>query len=147
MKVLSFGSTHMNYIEKGRDIIFTDVCYIDVHTDEGVLKYTIKPGFVSDGRSGPEFIDPFVPHIGNNKTLDCWIIHDMNYYGFISKDLADDILKQMLKIANLGELKSDLVWCAVQMFGESSYGINTEDDRSMLKLIEFEWVDKNNSLK
>ena len=140
MKVISFGATHMDYIEKDRDIIFMDVCYVDVVTDEGTLHYTIKPGFVTNGRSGPEFIDAIVPHFGNCKTLDCWIVHDMNYYELISKDLADEILKHMLIIADLGELKSDLVWAAVQMFGKSSYGINSDEDRFMLDHIEFKWM-------
>ena len=142
MKVLNvYAQRPIVSIIDDRNIKFEKKCYIDVVTDEGLLSYTIKPGFITNGRSGPAIIDGFAPHFGNDDMLVAWIVHDCNYYELLSKDLADDILRQMLIKAGMNKFKAGVVKKSVQWFGDNAYGLDSDEDKAMRKYISFEWVD------
>lgn len=142
MKVLNvYAQRPIVSIVDDRNIKFEKKCYIDVVTDEGLLSYTIKPGFITNGRSGPTIIDGFAPHFGNDAMLVAWIVHDCNYYELLSKDLADEILRQMLIKAGLSKFRSSVVKKSVQWFGDNAYGLSTDEDKEMRKYIVFEWTD------
>ena len=141
MKILNvYGQEPVVTIVNDRDIKFAQRCYIDVITDEGCLSYDISPGFITNGRSGTGLIDGLIPHFGNKSILTAWILHDINYYEFISKDLADEVLRQMLIKAGMNRFKASLVKKSVQWFGSNAYGLNTKEELDMSKLIHFKWI-------
>jgi len=140
MKVLNvYGQTPVVTIVNDRDIKFAQRCYIDVITDEGCLGYDILPGFITNGRSGTGLIDGFIPHFGNQSILTAWVIHDINYYECLSKDLADEVLRQMLVKSGMSRFKASLVKKSVQWFGDNAYGLTTEEDFDMYSKVNFKW--------
>ena len=105
---------------------------VSVETDEGVFRYTIGKGFVTNFRSGAPVIDCFIDAIGDRLHQICWLVHDCNYTPCINKcgvhavdrKTADDLLFAMLLFAGESKFKARVVWGAVRMFGKSAY----EDD-------------------
>lgn len=104
-----------------------------VCTDVGVFRYDIKPGFVTNFRSGAPIVDSFIDQCGDTLHQACWIVHDANYTPCINKcehavdrKTADDLLHAMLLYAGESKFKADVVWGAVRVFGGSAY----EDDDS-----------------
>ena len=92
-----------------------------VSSDEGTLHYKIQKGFTTDARSGGPLVDSIIPWTGNQMEMWSWFVHDVNYYGFVSFSLANEILRQMLLLAGMSSWKTFLVYHAVDLFGESSW--------------------------
>ena len=61
----------------------------------GTLVYDIRPGYITDFRSGPSIVNPFIPKIGDILLALAWLIHDVNYHGFLSKKYADLLLREI----------------------------------------------------
>lgn len=132
MKILRvYAQKPIVSIVDDRNIKFEKRCLIDLITDEGIYSYCIMPGFITNGRSGPGIVDGFAPHFGDSEMLIAWILHDAAYYELLSKELADDILKQMLMLAGMSWVKANIVKKSVQWFGGDAYGLNTEEDKLM----------------
>lgn len=112
----------------------------------GCLVYSVLPGYVTDFRSGPSIVNPLIPKIGNTYTALAWMVHDINYHGFLSKDLADKILKEMLEYAGMGAIKRNGVYLAVTLFANGHYNTLDEDQGPIYNrnktLIRFSWTDE-----
>lgn len=111
----------------------------------GTLVYDIMPGFFTDFRSGPSIVNPFIPKIGDTKTALAWLIHDVNYHGFLSKKYADLLLLEMLENAGMGKVKRNAVYYSVKFFAGSHYN-NLDDDQGELynhnkTLVRMQWLD------
>lgn len=120
---------------------------ISVKTKYGTLLYKLRIGYQTDFRSGSSFINPIIPKIGDQKIALCWVIHDINYHGFISRSWADELLRDMLIEAGMSEWKANAAYASVRMFGGSHYS-HLEDDQGPIynanrdHFIGFEWRPK-----
>ena len=94
-------------------------------TDEGVYLSTIKPGYVSDLRSGCCLIDPIIPRWGNQQYTWCVVGgHDLLFcLGTWSFHLANDLfLRQGMALSGqVGQWRANLAYRTVEAFGESHY--------------------------
>lgn len=120
---------------------------IEVDTAYGVLSYTLRPGYATDFRSGPSIINPFIPKIGDIDIAVCWIIHDINYHGYISRHWADQILYDSLIAAGMSKVKATAVYHATRAAGRRHYNHLEEDqgviyNRNRDQYISFGWKPK-----
>ena len=117
----------------------------------GTLVYEIRPGYITDFRSGPSIVNPFIPKIGDIKLAIAWMIHDVNYHGFLSKKLSDQLLREMLEHAGIGVFKRNAVYNAVKFFAGSHYNTLDEDQGPIYNhnktLVRMQWKDKGQILK
>ena len=130
MKILKIESGEL-CITPIEDRLFKVVAPIDIaiHTDEGVLRYHIREGFVTNFRSGSKCIDWIIPEIGDTDSALAFLIHDCNFTQCfwsamahpVSKSLADYILKEMLLLAGWSNLKASMVYKSVDWFGQDAY--------------------------
>ena len=92
-------------------------------TDEGVYLSTIKPGFLSDLRSGCCLIDPIIPRWGNQQYTWDVVSHDCAFHGHLSFHLANDLfLRQGMALSGqVGQWRANLAYRTVEAFGESHY--------------------------
>lgn len=117
---------------------------ISVQTSFGTLLYKLRNGYRTDFRSGSSFINPVIPKIGNQKIALCWVIHDINYHGYISRSWADELLRDMLIEAGMPEWKANATYASVRLFGWSHYN-HLEDNQGAIynanrdHFIGFEW--------
>lgn len=94
-------------------------------TDEGVYLSTLKPGFLSDLRSGCCLIDPIVPRWGNQQYTWCVVGgHDLLFcLGTWSFEFANDMfLRQGMALSGqIGQWRADLAYNIVSRFGRSHF--------------------------
>ena len=111
----------------------------------GTLVYQIRPSYVTDFRSGPSVVNPFIPKIGDILLALAWLIHDVNYHGFLSKKYADLLLREMLEHAGMGTVKRNAVYYAVKFFAGSHYNTLDEDQGDIYNhnktLVKMQWLD------
>ncbi|SHM20180.1 Protein of unknown function [Fibrobacter sp. UWR3] len=111
----------------------------------GTLVYEIMAGYMTDFRSGPSVVNPFIPKIGDILLALAWLIHDVNYHGFLSKKLADRLLREMLEHAGMGTVKRNAVYYAVKFFAGSHYNTLDEDQGDIYNhnktLVKMQWLD------
>lgn len=106
---------------------------ITVETSEGRLVFTVKRGFISNFRSGGILVDTFIDQIGDQNTSLVYLIHDLCYTPCsscngkhpITRELADEFLRDGLEWAGMGKIKRNVVYYSVRAFGKSAY---EEDD-------------------
>lgn len=79
-------------------------------------------------RSGCDLINGIVPKWGNERYTACIILHDCAFSGWLSFDVANDLLRHGLVLSGeIGALRASLAYYAVQSFGRSHY-YNMEDE-------------------
>lgn len=118
---------------------------IQCHCVPGTLVYEIMAGYMTDFRSGPSIVNPFIPKIGDILLALAWLIHDINYHGFLSKNLSDKLLREMLEHAGMGIIKRNAVYYAVKLFAGSHYNTLDEDQGNIYNhnktLVKMQWLD------
>lgn len=122
---------------------------IRVFTDEGTLHATLLPGFLTNFRSGPGIVDCFINHIGKPGIAICWLFHDFNYGVYsclggehpVSKELADDILRQMLILEGMSKGTARIVYGSVKLFGKDAYEEVDKVSKNNMDLGKFEWTE------
>lgn len=93
-------------------------------TDEGVYLSTLKPGFLSDLRSGCDLINYVLPKWGNQQYTWCVVGgHDVSFHGWLSFHLANDMfLRQGMALSGqVGQWRANLACNMVEKFGGSHY--------------------------
>lgn len=104
----------------------TDDIYVRLH-DERDMHYTwhLYPGFQTDGGSVPLAFQWFVPKWSDNNDIinAAFFVHDAAYAsGLVHRDIADDMLRGILRDAGLSRFKASTVcWC-VNNFAAGHYG-------------------------
>ena len=127
--------------------------HIEVQCDiiPGVLIYDIKPGYITDFRSGPSIINPFLPRIGDISLAMAWMVHDINYHGFLSKAYSDKLLREMLSNAGIGKMKRNAAYYGVKLFAGSHYSHLDEDQGPIYNhnktLVNFTWAAQGKVIK
>jgi len=126
---------------KERFYKLTEPVQIKIQTDEGIYRWELAPGFITNFRSGAGIIDPIIPQFtGNNQYNLAILAHDAGYTQdedgnhYMSKDLADEFLYQMVLQSGepafkgfLGKIKAKTMWSAVHIGGKSAYFAPCED--------------------
>lgn len=123
---------------------------IMVHTDIGCLEMSIKAGFITNFRSGGRFVDGFVDQVGDEKKSLIYLIHDLFYTPCddcngehpVTREFADEFLRDGLEWAGMGKLKRNVVYYSVRVFGKKAY---EEDDHltdTNRVLFTFKWSAK-----
>lgn len=102
-----------------------------VTTDSATIEYRVKPGFVTDFRSGGPVVDLFIKQFGTNLMQAAYICHDIAYTPMftengcrshqIEKGFADALLEQMLVYAHVKKWKARVVKYALRFFGKKAY--------------------------
>lgn len=95
------------------------------------LELTIPKGFTTDFGSVPQIVRPIISNTG--KYNESYLLHDYcyskDYVGpEVSKEDADTLLWLNLLDAGMNELKADLVYDAVKLFGESHWRKDEDTD-------------------
>lgn len=108
----------------------TDDIYVRLHDEKG-MHYTwhLYPGFQTDGGSVPVAFQWFVPKWSNENDLInlAFALHDAAYgSGLMHRDIADDMLRGMLRDAGLSRFRASTVCWAVNNFAASHYGPNND---------------------
>ena len=120
---------------------------IIVHTDTGCMIVDVRAGFITNFRSGGIAVDGFVDQIGDEKKSLIYLLHDIFYTPYsaldgehpISRELADEFLRDGLAWAGMGKFKRNVVYYSVRAFGKSAY---VEDDhltKTNMELFTFHW--------
>lgn len=131
--------------------IFHDTV-IDVKTEEeGVYRFIIKSGFMTNFRSGGLLVDFFIDQIGDEQKALWYLLHDAIYtpcaaLGMehpLARKTGDELLKAGLIFSGMSKLKAGLVYRSVRLFGHTAYWKDDEHTQSNSKLFNFEWCDKN----
>lgn len=101
--------------------------WVRLHTSEGVIDAKMKTGWVTDYRSGSSAVDVVVPKKGNQAYNSIIMIHDLAYSGHLTKNLADELLRQGMILAGIASWRARLAFMAVQAFGRGGYYYLTDD--------------------
>lgn len=115
---------------------------IVVVRDETGLHYefTLVTGFQCNGGSVPWCFQWFVPgwSATNDLLNTAYALHDAMYCsGFIPRDLADDMLRGLLRDAGLSRLRASTVCYAVNKFAESHYNKDEYNSKPFVKMRVF----------
>lgn len=138
---IEFNPNHLAYEKIGDNkwkINHNLECSIETKKG-GRFVYNIKPGVTTDFRSGPSIVDHIAPKIGICDISMSWLIHDINYFGYLPKDLSDSLLYTMLRRTGLDKWRCQAVYIGVTLFGPFGYK-QTKDKEH----IDFFWLDGNN---
>jgi len=143
IKVFSFtGGKIKTEFLKERFYKLAEPVQITINTSEGVYRWKLDAGFVTDMRSGAGIIDAVIPQFtGNNQYNLAILAHDAGYTQdadgnhYLSKDLADEFLYQMALMSGeptfsgfWGKLKAKAMWAAVRTpLGNKAYYSPCED--------------------
>ena len=92
----------------------------------GTLVYDLRKGYMTDFRSGPSIVNPFIPKIGDTLLAFAWLI-------------------QMLEHAGMGKIKRNAVYYAVKFFAGAHYN-SLDDDQGPIynhnkTLVNLQWQD------
>jgi hypothetical protein len=89
-----------------------------------VLHYRIDRGYITNFRSGPKILDIIVAQFdSNNNALNvAWLIHDVNYEGYVGdRKVADELCYAMLRNANIGLINAKAIYYGLRALGENAY--------------------------
>ena len=107
-----------HYLEKEMTVVVAD--------ETGTLyKFTLYPGFKTDGGSVPWAFRWFMPSWDENVPLLCvaYMLHDWLYASReMCKAYADDLLRGLLRDAGYDRFHASTVCWAVDTFGRSHFG-------------------------
>lgn len=106
--------------EKRWQIEEDTICTIALNPFEK-FEYNISKGFELNFRSGPDWLNNFIPKIGTPAIALSWLIHDINYEGYLSQQRADSLLYYMLVEGGLPKLNSQFVYVGLRTFGSRNY--------------------------
>jgi hypothetical protein len=94
---------------------------VRLHTNEGVIDAKMKAGWITDYRSGSSAVDSVVPKKGNQAYNSIIMLHDLAYSGWLTKGMADELLKQGMLLSGLASWRVKLASLAVGLFGGLGY--------------------------
>lgn len=121
---------------------------VTIYTDEGILDFFIRAGFVTNFRSGGVAVDPFVDQVGDEDKALWYLIHDLIYTPCaaldmehpLSRKLGDQLLREGLIYSKMPKWKATAVYCSVRLFGDWAYSQDDALTSSNSKLFTFHWL-------
>lgn len=110
----------------------TDDIIVIVRDETGMhYEFHLLPGFRTDGGSVPLAFQWFVPKWSSTNDLinAAYFIHDAAYAsGLVHRNIADDMLRGLLRDAGLSRFKASTVcWC-VNKFAAGHYGPENDSE-------------------
>lgn len=125
------GNGFKNWTKIGNLYQVTDDIICILRDELGTrYKFHLLPGFQCDGGSVPWCFRWFVPSWSQTNDLinAAFFIHDAAYAsGLVHRDIADDMLRGLLRDAGLSRFKASTVcWC-VNNFAAGHYGPENDD--------------------
>lgn len=149
MKVLEFSGSQIITEFAGEDLWrLKSRAECVVKTNEGVLRFTMRPGFPTNMRSGSHAIDWLIPKFtGNNLYNLAILVHDFNYtrnrFGehYLSRLLSDQLLREMARLSGeLNALQRALMYRFLRLFGNSAYEEENSGDYAGAEMrMDFRW--------
>lgn len=116
----------------------TDDIIVIVRDETGMhYEFHLLPGFRCNGGSVPWMFRWFVPSWSSTNDLInmAYALHDGCYAsGILHRDIADDLLRGLLRDAGISRLKASTVCYAVNQFAESHYQKDEYDTAKFIKL-------------
>ena len=112
--------------------IVDDIFTITLDDKEYKYTITIYPGFMTDGGSIPKMFQWFAKGWTNDYEYNgIYILHDAMYCTeYVSKEIADDMLRSSLRDYGMDRLHSSTIcWC-VNMFAKFHYGIKNDENNN-----------------
>ena len=121
-----------SYIKTDKDYQVTDDIYVRLQDDTGV-KYSwhFFPGFKTDFGSVPRIARLVIPNRSDSNDIlnMAYLVHDGAYSsGLVHRDIADQMLHDILLDAGIAPWKARLVKWAVHNFAEGHYGPENDTD-------------------
>ena len=146
MKVMTFTFTKL-YLEKieGKDWkVFKDIVVCIYTKKSGMIKLTIKKGFVFDLGSIPARLQGIVnPGTCSQEALVAYLVHDLLYgTHYLSRDKTDNFLFQMLKNELTDRWDRYLAYWSVKLFGGGPWKKPQTVIDNNLRLSSIQWLDK-----
>lgn len=126
-KVINYSTLEMSSIDNDKFLLLNDFSITVINSYNSKERYTIKisKGAVWDGLSIPKMFRWFLPEIDYTNTLysASGLIHDSLYASeLLSKDIADDIFRSILRDSGISRFKGSTAhWC-VSNFAKCHYG-------------------------
>lgn len=123
IKIITEKNMELNWYSKKYWVLSTPY-HAEFITTDGTWKLYLKPGWVTDKRSGSSLIDPIISKWSDNFEYQAVVAaHDVSYSGFMSKKLADELfVHQGFHLSGeMSSFRSDLAYTAVKFFGNSGY--------------------------
>ena len=126
------GDVELQELNETEWTLKEDVSFTNEH-----LEVIVKSGFITDGASIPKL---FWSIIGSPLEADLLlpaIIHDGLYTDeTLPREVCDDLLREMLLLNGVSQLKADLIYNAVRMFGASHFESDDTAQKKFISIIE-----------
>jgi len=150
IKVNWFRGSHINTDFAGVDFYrLANHVHVEVGTDFGTLRYTMRMGFPTNMRSGSHAIDWLIPKFTGNNLYNLAILcHDFAYtknrngeHYIRSRELADELLRQMVILSGeLGSFRASIMHRALRIGGGSAWDSdNTGAYKDAGLFMSFRW--------
>lgn len=94
-------------------------------SDGNIYSFRLEPGFQTDGGSVPKPFRWLIPSWDAKNKLLClaYALHDACYGSeCLPKDLADDLVRSLLRDSGMARVKAGMVHQAVNLFASKHYG-------------------------
>jgi len=153
IKVNKFLGSKIKTDFAGQDLYqLEEPVYVEVNTNEGNLCYYMKPGFITNMRSGSHAIDWLIPKFTSNNRYNLALLcHDFAYtknkfggHYIEDRKLADELLRQMCILSGeLGSIRAAIMYRALRIGGGSAFEEdNTGPYKGVENYMNFLWKDK-----
>lgn len=111
------GNVEIQELNETEWTLKEDVSFTNEH-----LEIIVKSGFITDGSSIPKLFWSIVGSPLEADLLLPSIIHDGLYTDeTLPRDICDNLLREMLLLNGVSQLKANLIYSAVRMFGASHF--------------------------
>ena len=125
------GNVELNELNETEWTLKEDVSFTNEH-----FKIFVKSGFITDGASIPKLFWSIVGSPLEADLLLPAIIHDGLYTNeTLSRDVCDDLLREMLLLNCVSQLKANLIYSAVRMFGGSHFKSNDTAQKKFISIV------------
>lgn len=118
------------WIKIGNIYQATEEITVTLRDETGMhYKWTLLPGFRTDGGSVPLAFRWFVPAWSDTVPLVnlAYALHDAAYgSGLMHRDIADDMLRGLLRDAGFSRFRASTVCWAVNNFAAGHYGVEND---------------------
>lgn len=123
MKLLSIecnGQPDTEYIGKGYWKLKSPF-HVKLYLTNSTILCTMDVGWITDFRSGSWIADICIPKKGNQTYNAIVLCHDMFYSGHLPRNVADELLKQGIILSSISDIRANIAYGFVHVFGGFSY--------------------------
>jgi hypothetical protein len=92
-----------------------------IYTDAGIFHCEMAKGWITDKRSGSSIVDAIIPKSWNADYDAVILSHDLIYSGWLSRDAADELLRDGLIWSGISKWRANLAYAGVRIGGASAW--------------------------